>query len=156
MEGPSREALRSLLDTERVLTAAVIVDGEPVAALLPFATSPDYAAVYVQASGLARHARGLHDGAAVGLVVHVPATAGRDAMQLPRLSVAATVQTLERDSPAYVVAAERLAARFPAMATTLTLGDFTLHALVLGRGRYVEGFARAVNVGPDTFAALAR
>ena len=154
MDASAREALRSLLDTERVLTVAVVVDGEPVAALLPFAASPDYTALYVQASGLARHARGLRDGATVGLVVHVPATPDRHAMQLPRLSVSAAVRTIDRDSPAFATATERLAAHFPAMATTLTLGDFTLYALALGRGRYVEGFARALNVGPETFAAL--
>ncbi len=38
-------------------------------------------------------------------------------------------------------------------ATTLALPDFVIVALELGRGRYVEGFARAVNVSRDTFAA---
>mgnify|MGYP003468193138 CR=1 FL=1 len=51
-------------------------------------------------------------------------------------------------------AAARLVARFPAAATTLSLPDFQVCALELGRGRYVEGFARAVNVGPETFRAI--
>ena len=38
---------------------------------------------------------------------------------------------------------------------TLGLGDFNLYELTLGRGRYVEGFARAFNVGPDTFSEVA-
>ena len=36
-------------------------------------------------------------------------------------------------------------------ATTLALPDFVLVALDLGRGRYVEGFAQAVNVRRETF-----
>ncbi len=148
-------ALRTLLDTERVLTLAVLVDGAPVAALLPFAVTADYAAVLVQASGLARHTRGLTEGAVVGVAIHVPATPDRDAMQIPRLTVQATVRALERGTAAFDAAAAQLVARFPVAETTLALPDFQVCALDLGRGRYVEGFARAVNVGPETFHAVA-
>lgn len=147
-------ALRTLLDTERVLTLAVVVDGVPVAALLPFVATVDYAAVLVQASGLARHTRGLVDGAVVGVAVHVPATPERDPMQIPRLTVQATVRVVPRDSTGFAAAADRLVDRFPAAAMTLSLPDFQVCARELGRGRYVDGFARAVNVGPETFRAL--
>ena len=39
---------------------------------------------------------------------------------------------------------------------TLALADFNLYQLTLGRGRYVEGFARAFNVEPQTFEELPR
>ena len=145
-------AIRTLLETERVLTAAVIVDGEPVAALLPYALSADLTALYVQASALARHSRGLQAGSTVSVLVHAAATPDRDPMQVPRLTVQATVTLLDRESPGYAAAAERLTQRFPVAATTLALADFSVCALTLGRGRYVEGFARAVTVGPATFA----
>ena len=154
MDAAVLAAIKSLLDGQRVLTAAVLVDGVPAAALLPFVASDDYTAVFIQASGLARHAQGLRPGATIGLVVHEPATPDRDAMQLPRLTVQATVEVVPRDSDAFDAAATRLIERFPAAATTLGLPDFNLYALTLGRGRYVEGFARAFNVGPDTFHAL--
>jgi len=144
------DAIRRLVDETRVLSLAVVVDGEPEAALLPFAYRADFAAVFVQASGLARHARGLHDGARVGVLVHAGDAADRDPMQLPRLSVQATVSVLDKAGPAYADAAARFIARFPAAAMTLPLGDFNLYELTLGRGRYVEGFARAFNVGPGT------
>jgi putative heme iron utilization protein len=35
------------------------------------------------------------------------------------------------------------------------LRDFNLYELTFGRGRYVEGFARAFNIGPDTFGEVA-
>ena len=76
-------------------------------------------------------------------------------MQLARLTVAATVAVLEKGSPAFAPASARFIARFPQAEMTLGLGDFNLYALTLGRGRYVEGFARAFNVGPDTFGAVA-
>jgi putative heme iron utilization protein len=147
-------AIRRLLADTRVLSLAVVVDGDPEAALLPFAASDDFSAVYVQASGLARHARGLRPESRVGVLVHAGDHADADPLQIPRLSVQATVAILEKSGAAFATAATRFAARFPAAETTLALGDFNLYELTLGRGRYVEGFARAFNVGSHTFAAL--
>jgi len=149
-------ALRTLLDTERVLSLAVVVDGAPEAGLLPFAVREDYGALFVQASALARHTRGLQAGTPVGVLVHASDRPDRDPMQLPRLTVQATVQAFERATELFAVAAARFTARFPTAAVTLDLGDFTLYELTLGRGRYVEGFARAFNVGPDTFGEVGR
>jgi heme oxygenase (biliverdin-IX-beta and delta-forming) len=155
MERAVLDAIRGLLHHTRVLSLAVLVDGDPEAALLPFAHRNDYGAVFVQASGLARHSRGLHDGARVGVLVHADDARDADPMQLSRLSVQATVAVFDKASPAYGAAAARFVARFPAAAMTLELGDFNLYELTFGRGRYVEGFARAFNVGPDTFSEIA-
>ena len=148
-------AIRDLLSSTRVLSLAVLVDGEVEAALLPFALSPGLGAMYVQASALARHSRGLMPGARVGVLVHAPDGPDRDAMQLPRLMVEATVRVLERDTDEFATAAARFIDRFPGAKMTLNLGDFTLYELALGRGRYVEGFARAFNVGAETFKEIA-
>lgn len=149
------KAIGSLLDDARVLSLAVLVDGDPEAALLPFARRDDYGAVYVQASGLARHAQGLRAGARVGVLVHAGDTPDRDPMQLPRLSMQATVSVLDKSSAEFAAAGARFTARFPGAGVTLGLGDFNLYELTLQRGRYVEGFARAFNVGPDTLRELA-
>jgi putative heme iron utilization protein len=147
-------AIRTLLDTERVLSLAVVVDGEPEAGLLPFAVRVDYRALFVQASALARHSRGLSPGATAGVLIHAADRPDRDPLQLPRLIAQATVRPFERSTEPFAVAAARFTNRFPAAAVSLELGDFTLYELTLERGRYVEGFARAFNVGPDTFGDL--
>ena len=149
------ERLRSLLVTERLLALAVSVDGEPEAGLLPYAVSGDCLALYVQASGLARHARGLRPGGRVGVLIHEADSPTLDPMQIARLTVQATVRVLDKSSAEFDAARALFVARFPAADTTLALDDFNLYALTLGRGRYVEGFARAFNVGPDTFAEIA-
>ncbi len=154
MESTTLAAIRRLLDTERVLTAAVVVDDEPVAALLPYALGASHGSLLVQASGLARHTRGLVHGATIGILVHRAVTPDMDAMQVPRLTVQATVHLLDRDDRAFDEAAAQFIARFPHASTTLSLGDFRLFELVLGRGRYVEGFARAFNVSAETFRSL--
>jgi len=151
MDAAAHAAIRALIEGARILTLAVVVDHEPVAALLPYAVSGDGGALLIHASGLARHTKGLVDGATAGVALHVPATPDRDPMQIPRLTVQAVVRHVPRTSAAFDDAAARLAARFPAAATTLALPDFEVFALELGRGRYVEGFARALNVGPETF-----
>jgi putative heme iron utilization protein len=69
--------------------------------------------------------------------------------------VQATVTVLDKESQAFESAAARFIARFPGAETTLGLGDFNLYELALGRGRYVEGFARAFNIGPGTFSEVA-
>ncbi len=148
-------AIRDLLSSTRVLSLAVLVDGETEAALLPFATSPGFDAVYVQASALARHSRGLTPGAAVGILVHAPDTADRDPMQLPRLMVRATVRVLDRETDEFASAAGRFIGRFAGAKVTLNLGDFVLYELRLGSGRYVEGFARAFGVEAETFKDIA-
>jgi hypothetical protein len=154
MEHDVLVAIRGLMSSTRVLTLAVIVGGEPEAALLPFAVRADFGAVYVQASGLARHSRGLTPGARVGLLVHASDTPNADPMQLARLTVQADVRVLEKETDELATAAARFIGRFPGAEVTLNLGDFNLHELTLGRGRYVEGFARAFNVGPQTFQEI--
>jgi putative heme iron utilization protein len=149
------QGIRRLLDDTRVLSLAVLVDGDPEAALLPFARRDDYGALFVQASGLARHARGLGAGARVGVLVHGGDTLDADPMQLPRLSLQAIVGVLDKSSEQFASASARFTTRFPNAAMTLGLGDFNLYELTLVRGRYVEGFARAFNVGPDTLRELA-
>jgi hypothetical protein len=154
MEHDVLVAIRGLMSSTRVLTLAVIVGGEPEAALLPFAVRADFGAVYVQASGLARHSRGLTPGARVGLLVHASDTPNADPMQLARLTVQADVRVLEKGTDELATAAARFIGRFPGAEVTLNLGDFNLYELTLGRGRYVEGFARAFNVGPQTFQEI--
>ena len=148
--------LRALITESRVLSLAVIVEGEAEAALLPFVAGEDFAALYVQASALARHSRGLQANTRVGVLVHAPDAPDVDPMQLPRLSVQAVVSVFTRETAEFAAAADRFASRFPAARMTLALDDFTLYTLTLGRGRYVEGFARAFNVGPQTFGELSR
>ena len=147
-------AIRDLLTNQRVLALAVVIDDEPEAGLLPYAVREDFGAVYVQASGLARHTRGLNPGGRVGILIHAGDSPDADPMQLARLTVHATVQVLDKTSDQFASARERFVARFPTADMTLDLGDFNLYELTFERGRYVEGFARAFNVGVDTFREI--
>ena len=154
MDADILTAIRHLLSSTRVLALAVVVDDHPEGALLPFAARAGFDALYVQASALARHSRGLTNGAQVGVLLHAADAPDRDPLQIPRLMVQAEVRILERDTDEFASAAARFIDRIPGAKVTLSLGDFNLYELTLGRGRYVEGFARAFNVGPDTFKEI--
>jgi heme oxygenase (biliverdin-IX-beta and delta-forming) len=150
------ESIRTLLQTTRVLSLAYVTEAGPEAALLPFAPRGDCGALYVQASALARHAQALRPGAHVGVLVHAQDSDGADAMQLARLSVTAIVSVLDKESAEFEAAAGQFAARFRAARLTLGFGDFNLYALTPGSGRFVQGFARAFEVAPDTFDEIGR
>jgi len=146
--------VRGLLTTERVLALAVLVDDAPYCGLLPFALAPDRAAVLVHASRLARHSRGLHDGAPFSALIHSPDRADGDPLQIPRLTVQGTVELLKRASAGYEEAEQVYVQRFPSAGQTFQLGDFHLYRLRFEKGRYVGGFAQAVNLGPEDFKRL--
>jgi putative heme iron utilization protein len=155
MEREVLSSIRELLQGQRVLMVAVLVDDEPEAGLLPYAIRPDFGAVYVQASGLARHARGLQPGREIAVLIHTGDAPDEDPMQLTRLTLRATVDVLDRTSDRYSSARALFVNRFAAAEMTLDLPDFNLYELTFGRGRYVEGFAHAFNIGPDTFREMA-
>jgi heme oxygenase (biliverdin-IX-beta and delta-forming) len=155
MERQVLEAIRDMVATHRVLGLAVLVDGDPEASLLPYAVRADYGAVYVQASGLARHSKGLQPGARVGVLIHEHEAADADPLQTKRMTVQATVAVLDRESEAFAAAREVFVGRLPGAEMTLNLGDFNLYELTLGRGRYIAGFGQAYNIGPDTFREIA-
>jgi len=84
MDDQDLALLRNLLREQRLLSLAVMVEGEPVAGLVPFLASPDLGALVVHVSALARHSQGLGEGAAWSGVVHVPDSDAVDPLQVPR------------------------------------------------------------------------
>ena len=145
----TRRDVRALLDRQRVLTLAVLVDGAPYAALLPFAPLADRSGTIVHASSLARHARGLVPNANVSVLLHESDAPDRDPLQLPRVTLDSRVVPLERGTERWHEARRRYLARFPGSAVTFELGDFTLHCLLFESGLYVAGFGRAIALPRD-------
>jgi hypothetical protein len=148
--------LRDLLTGQRLLSLALLVDGEPVAGLLPYALDRGFTALYVQASRLARHARGLVTGALWSGVIHEPDSKDQDPLQVPRLVLEGVTDPLSPDRPESELAAKALLARFPSVAATLSLEDFRLYRLEIRGGRLILGFGRALNLSLHHFEDLAR
>lgn len=154
MRQEERDILTGLLRDRRILALGVVVDGEPYVGLLPFVADPDLRSLLIHASGLARHSRGLTSGARCSLMIHAGESAIADPLQVPRATINASVEVLDRSDPAYPAAREHFINRFPTAEPTFSLGDFTLYRLRFGSGRLVGGFARAVNLSPASFTDL--
>lgn len=149
MKSNELQTLRDLLGSTRVLALALFIDGEPHVNLLPYVPSPDYTGALVHASALARHTKGLVSGATFSALIHRPDQPDADPLQVERITLWGTVETIERDTDAYADGQRRYLERFPTSAPTFALGDFNLYRLRFATGRYVGGFAQARTVTAD-------
>lgn len=153
MEPNDLTLLRGLLTGEKLLTLAVVVDGAPIAGVLPFRAEADLASLLVHTSTLARHSRGLTPGAPFSAAIHLPLAPGVDALQSQRVVLEGTVEAVEAAELAAISAA--WVESFPSAAMTVGLGDFAFHRLRLEGGRLISGFARAFGLSPRSFAEAA-
>jgi putative heme iron utilization protein len=151
----ARGRLEALLTGQRLLALAVVVEGEPVAGLVPYVVAADFAALYIQAARLARHTRGLDTGGRWSGVVHEPDSEAQDPLQVARLVLEGDVTQLDGESPDFKDAARAFLRRFPAAAMTLQLADFAFYRLELESGRLILGFGQAYNLSRSHFAELA-
>jgi hypothetical protein len=147
--------IRALLDGERILSLAVLVEGNPFAGLLPFVPLPDYSGVMIHASRMSRHSAGLAAGARAAVLLHEQDGPEKDPLQIKRASFECDVRPLERNGEAWAAGRERYLERFPDSRITFRLGDFTLHRLDFRQGLLVAGFGRAMAIAPRDIARLA-
>jgi hypothetical protein len=143
--------LGRLLLGQRLLALGVVVEGAPVVGLLPYAVAKDHRALYVQASSLARHTRGLVAGAPWSGLIHEPDGPTTDPLRVPRLQLEGVVELLSGQHPEFEGATRSFLARFPQAAATLQLSDFALYRLELHGGRMVLGFGQALNLSRGHF-----
>lgn len=153
MTSADADLLRRLL-SQRVLSLGVLVDGAPYVGLLPFAVADGHQALLVHASDLARHTRGLADGAPWSALLHLPDDPGGDPLQVGRATLSGDVGRLVEGTPEHGAAKARFLGRFPDAAQTFDLPDFGMFALRVRAGRLVAGFARARDFSPGDLAAL--
>lgn len=153
METTTLLQLRHLLLDSRVLTVAVVVDGDPLAGLLPFLAEPDLQSVVVHTSSLARHSRGLATGAPYSLAIHEPDRPEHDPMALPRFIASGHVAAVGDEARPELE--KRWLERFASARSTLPLGDFEFRRLRLESARLILGFAQAHGIGSEALAAAA-
>lgn len=154
MTPEDRSRLKELLSGQRLLALGVVVEGQAVVGLVPYAVAPDYSALIVQASRLARHSQGLKAGGRWSGAVHEPDSPESDPLQIARLSLEGDVVPLAGGDPSFEAAARAFLARFPSAAVTLSLPDFTLYRLQLDGGRLILGFGHALNLSRSIFLDL--
>ncbi len=150
MERENLVLLRGLLRFQRLLSLAVVVDGAPVAGLVPFLASPDLTSLAVHVSSLARHSQGLGSDAPWSGVVHVPDSKTTDPLEVSRVVLHGTSRHVEGEE---VLAAirQKWLERFPTAEMTVDLADFSFVSLDLAGGRLVAGLGLARNLTLEHF-----
>ena len=154
MEEANRDLVRDLLADRRVLALSVLIEEKPFVGQLPFAARSDFGALFVHASRLARHTRGLTDGAPFSALIQVPETAGGDPFQMPRLTLTGVVRVLTPGTDEYDHARAQYLEKLPSGKITFSLGDFVLFALIVEKARLVAGFGRTANLTPGMLRDL--
>jgi len=147
--------LRDLLTARRVLALAVVAGGEPVLGMVPFVAEADLSAVLIHVSQLAPHGRALASGAPFAVLIHGLDTPDVSPGEIPRVRLSGRAERVASDSPGYAAARAAYLARFPESALTFGLADFELYRLPFEGGRLIAGFARTVDLRPETLRRAA-
>jgi len=153
MDARATELLRRLLTETRILTLVVEVDGERTVGVLPFLACADLRSLIVHTSRLAKHTRGLTDGALFSAAIHEPDRPEADPLALPRLLFNGRAEAVASDEARRVEAA--WVDRFPSAIMTIGLGDFEFRRLRIEGGRMIAGFAQAFAIGTSQLDAAA-
>lgn len=155
MRSQELRLLHDLLTRQRMLSLGVLIDESPYVGLLPFVARPDFQALVVHASNLARHTRGLTPGAPFGALIHATDRPDADPLQLPRLSLQGSVQRVPRDEAEWDVSRGLYLEKYPASRSIFQLGDFHLYELAIDSGRLIAGFGSIHTLNRGTLAEAA-
>jgi hypothetical protein len=153
MDARATELLRRLLTETRVLTLVVEVEGERTVGVLPFLACADLRSMIVHSSRLAKHTRGLADGALFSAAIHEPDRPDADPLALPRLLFNGRSESIASDELRRIETA--WVDRFPSAIMTIGLGDFEFRRLRIEGGRMIAGFAQAFAIGSAQLDAAA-
>lgn len=153
---PEQDALilKFLLTRQRVGTLAVLIDEKPFTGLLPFVSLPDFSAVVIQASNLAKHTAGLAEGAPFSYLIHLPDDPKSDPLQLARVTLSGEVQKLPKAQLAYETAKNLYLEKFPFSVTIFPMPDFNLYALTIQQCRFIAGFGAIYSLSPEKLKEL--
>jgi hypothetical protein len=155
MQAHDAALLRDLLTARRVLALAVVADGQPVLGMVPFVAEPDLTAVLIHVSHLAPHGRALAAGAPFAVLIHGLDTPDVNPGEIPRVRLSGRAVPVPRGSAEYPAARAAFLARFPESEVTFGLADFELYRLPFEGGRLIAGFARTVDLSPETLRRAA-
>ncbi|MEZ4649892.1 MAG: pyridoxamine 5'-phosphate oxidase family protein [Candidatus Eisenbacteria bacterium] len=147
MDSQELAALASLVRGQRTAALGSLRGGGPQVTLVAYALRPDFQALYLFLSRLARHTRAIEEDPRVGLMISAPDPGVGDPQTLPRLSLQGSIARVEPSDEDAAGARALYLERFPDAARLLQLDDFAFYRVTPTAGRFVAGFAQAYNIG---------
>jgi putative heme iron utilization protein len=155
MDAAASHLLGELIIGRPVASLATLHDGLPFASMVPYATWHDAASgrllLVTHVSRLSAHTRDMLESPRVCLLITAAeATSNVEPVPpqaLPRVSIPAVAEFIDRDHPDHAGLARAYLTKFPSAADWFQLGDFSIVAFTpSGSARFVAGFARAMTV----------
>ena len=150
MDQPSEQTLARLIRSTRVAALGTLHEGEPNLAMVAYAFAEDFSAFYLHVSKLGKHTTDMERDPRVSLLIAETDDRRPDPQTLARVSMRGTAEVLPRTEPGYPQIKKLYLMRFPEAEQLFSLGDFNLWRITPKGGRYVAGFGRAFNLGPET------
>jgi len=146
------QALRRLLEGQRVASLGTLHDGEPHVSMVPFALLSRGAGFVIHVSQLAAHTKDMLGDARVGLLVIAPPSAGIAPQAMARVTIQGHALQCTQAAPAHAEAKQAYLARFPESAPMFDFPDFSLFVIEPRSIRFVGGFAQARTLTPAGLA----
>lgn len=146
--------LARLIRDRHVAALGTLRDGEPLVSQVVYAPAPDLSSFLILASGLAQHTQDFLKDPRVGLMVAESEAPGLDPLSLARASFRGTVAAVKGDE--LPEARSLYLAANPGALALFALGDFVLYRITPRTARFVAGFGRTYNLGPDHFREASR
>lgn len=143
MDTAHAQALRTLLEKQRIAALGTLQAGEPYVSMVPFALLPDGTAFVIHVSRLAAHTKAMLADSRVSLLVVQRQAPDMAPQELPRVTIQGDAVQLEDSAGAGADARAAYLSRFPESEMTFELADFSLFAIRPRSARFVGGFAQA-------------
>ena len=154
MNAAQTQAMRQLLESQRIASLGTLHEGEPYVSMVPFALLPEGSGFAIHVSQLASHTRDMLESPGVSLLIVAAESTDTPPQARARVTVQGRAEQQDAaSSPGYARARAAYQSRFPASVDIFELSDFSLFAIRPSSIRFIGGFAQAATLDPMAFAA---
>jgi putative heme iron utilization protein len=153
MNENTARVLQGLVRERSVSGLGTVHEGHPFVSMVPFALTPDGRALVVHVSRLAAHTGNMRRDGRVSVLIMEPERPDKMPQSLARVTIQGEAREVGVGDPEYSRAREAYLGRFPDADGLFELSDFSLSLIGVRSARLVGGFAQAVTLSPEGFAA---
>jgi putative heme iron utilization protein len=153
MNENTAQVLQGLVRGRSVAALGTLHEGQPYVSMVPFALVPDGRALVIHVSRLAAHSTNMRRDGRVSALIMEPERPDKMPQSLARVTIQGEAREVAAGHPEYGPAREAYLGRFPDAAGLFELQDFSLFRIEVRSARLVGGFAQAVTLSPEAFAA---
>ena len=148
------QALRDLLETQRIAALGTLHEGAPYVSMVPFAILPGGSGFVIHVSRLSAHTIDMLSSPEVSLLVVAPQSPEIPAQAVARVTIQGRAMQYNESVPGHAEAKQAYLSRFPQSSEMFNFSDFSLFAIMPRSIRFIGGFAQAATITPETLAEV--